>query len=82
MDTRAAVMDEIQVGDLVGARGGNYSVFTKHKEDKTITERTYLDTTELGIVVDVYERDTCALVYLLDRKIEVWGEKSPWRKIA
>ena len=72
---------ELQVGDLVEVRSSNYAVFTKHREDKTITERTYLDGKELGIVLGIYKRDTCALVYLFNRKIEVWGEKSPWRKI-
>ena len=76
------IKDELQVGDLVEARGGSYAVFTKHREDKTITERTYLDGKELGIVLEIYKRDTCALVYLFGRKIEVWGEKSPWRKIT
>jgi putative heme degradation protein len=77
------IKNELQVGDLVEARGGSYAVlFTKHIEDKTITERTYLDGKELGIVLEIYKRDTCALVYLFGRKIEVWGEKSPWRKIT
>lgn len=76
------IKDELQVGDLVEARGGSYAVFTKHREDKTIIERTYLDGKELGIVLEIYKRDTHALVYLLGRKIEVWGEKSPWSKVT
>lgn len=77
------IEDGLKVGDLVEARSGDYSVCKKHEHYTDVIERTYLDREELGIVIEVYRiKFEYARVYLFGRGIEVWGQISPWRKIA
>ena len=71
----------MKVGDLVIARSGQYSLFIKNEKKNTVGRRK-INSGEIGIVLKIYKKDTCAYVFLQKEQKTVYGSIAPWKVVV